>query len=100
MTELSNSSGKCVHRSGLRGVFPQTSTALEVFLQPELSPPSDYLKECRFKALLRWLHFSNLEVKSPLMLPIEVMKVYLICICKPLCNPTEPHFLHLTLSKV
>lgn len=30
MTELMNSSGKCVHRSGLRGVFPQTSTALEV----------------------------------------------------------------------
>lgn len=47
MTELMNSSGKCVHRSGLRGVFPQTSTALEVFLQPQLSPPSDYLKECR-----------------------------------------------------
>jgi len=44
--------------------FINQSSETDCFLQPEVSPPDGQERECMFKALPRWLHFSEPEAAA------------------------------------
>lgn len=61
---MTESLHNCLQRSNKKAVFLQTSIGPQMFVQLQLSPSGGLQAECRFKAFLRWLHFSDVEATS------------------------------------
>lgn len=53
-----------INQGRSRVILPLFVVETDFLLQPLESPPASYYNECRFKALLHWLYFSDPEVSA------------------------------------